>query len=164
MGYEIKMYIITESSLNSEKLLAIKDGLGTNVRSDDNGLYHYGLDGNTKTYLAPDEVTRVRELAYSKVLCMVDLAKPGYSSAIRELASDSPTTTHYFYGDDGNLCHMLDQYGEPLKETSLASVIEALAEDIDESDYRRYKTALGVLKSVDPDDYKEGVKVLFYGY
>ena len=81
-----------------------------------------------------------------------------------QVAKCYPETDSYIYADDGNSKITEDRYGDKLTEIPLASAIKILEEAYEHTNYRRYKIALGLLKSFEPDKWIDEVVVLHYGY
>jgi hypothetical protein len=158
MGYEVKLYIVQPSG-SKEKISILKNEV-YNAYFSSSGCSWYGYmpDGDTRIDLPPPSL----ELSYSSVIAMVALCKPGYDSNIYKLMSSSPVTDSYFLL--GNKMVYFDSYGEGMRESSVKDVISALKKDIKEEPYRRFTTALGLLKTITPKAYGKDTKVLFYGH
>lgn len=94
----------------------------------------------------------------------IDLCKIGMNSKLNDLEmfNRSDKTTWYFYADDGNTKVTEDCYGDKFKALPLSDYIEKLQEDVVDSDYRRFKWALSLLKSMSYD--KEPKYVIAYGH
>jgi hypothetical protein len=138
MGYEVKMYIVEPTNLGLDSNFISKDGKGLEVYSTEQGsLFHYGLDGNTKTFVEVDNNIFCKKFA--SVIAMIDLCKVTIPRSIKT------PTDYYIYSDDGNTTLILDSYGDELTQVPLASMIHWLKRQLDEgSDYRRFKTALAL--------------------
>lgn len=76
----------------------------------------------------------------------------------------------YIFSDDGSSKITLDDYGEPLKEASVESVIQWLENDKSDSDYWRFKILLALLKECNATWKSSGwqniseLVVLHFGY
>jgi hypothetical protein len=105
-----------------------------------------------------------RKVTYFMVYAEIDLCKCGYSSAIHKLDRVNKDESHFWewystgYGND-ELTQ--DSYGDKPKPLPIPVVLEALEEDAKDSDYRRFKWAIALLKSMQDDD---NLKVMLYGH
>jgi hypothetical protein len=99
-------------------------------------------------------------LGYLDCILSVDLSKPGITSKIMGL-DDAPTGVPVYFHYGQKYTH--DSYEASIKAYPLQSVIEALRADAAEDDYRRYKTALMCMESLNNDQYKN-VHVAFVGH
>lgn len=109
------------------------------------------------------ELTKVNSdtgLSYMDCILSVDLSKPGYTSKIASLSDElTGVPVYFFYGKK----IAEDDYCEQVKAYPLQSVIEALKVDADSFDYRRFKTALMCMESLNNDQYSD-VHVAFVGH
>lgn len=157
MGYETKAYFV-EPNKNTSPSTFVKDGdhwrrLWSEEHAGHKYYYHYGVDGNTKTYVQPESSeTCVRK--YCSVVAMVDMCNSGSWP-------EASITEHYFYADDGNTPVVQDRHGDFLSECSLEDFIVRVEKE-NTANYRRYDTALAVAKSM-IGKYND-VKVLLYGH
>ena len=120
----------------------------------------------TKLYIVqkgskfPDE-----EMRYAQVIAMFDMCKCYFLS---DVLRDEPKTDCYFYADDGNTQVLEDSYGEPLRETTVETVIELLEGAISNGeDYRRIFPLLSALKTIEEQQKNSrwnDVVILHYGY
>jgi hypothetical protein len=102
--------------------------------------------------------------SWFQVWGMFDIRKPSYESRICKLALDGDTGAPiYFYGLDGNTEVTHDCYDKRLKAISLQSAYDALVEDSKDDDYRRYRVAADLLRSV-LDNSGGQMSVVLYGY
>lgn len=108
--------------------------------------------------------------SYFRVIAMVDLAKPGYDSAIYELsaAKEDHNPLAYFYGEDGNGQVYADPYGKLLRVWPIERVLEAIEKDCErDGHYDRFNYALTLLRSVNElrerTSYNQ-LGVLLYGH
>jgi hypothetical protein len=107
-----------------------------------------------------------RKATYFMVYAEIDLCKCGYLSEINKLDRINKDESHFWewYGSgDGNKEITEDAYGEKPKPLPLSVVVDALEKDAKDNDYRRFKWALGLLKSMQ-DDAEENLSVLLYGH
>lgn len=164
MGYEVKMYIVESTPLNSLASIFVELGSGKWVHlfgydKPDSQWLHYGEDGNTTTILSVVEKWSCKPVtkAWCRLIAMVDLCKAAIpSDNIKE-------TDYYIYEEDGNTPIIQDKYGDMLKESSLEDVISYLQREIDKGNqYRRYKSALALALSC-RGVYNNPI-VLFYGH
>jgi len=156
MGYEVKLFVVQPST--SKEKVSVLNGKTYNAYPRDNSWYGYMDDGDTEIVLPPPSL----ELSYSSIIAMVDLCKPGYDAKISKLISSSPVSSSYIHYEN-SLCYF-DRYGDEMREAEVKDVVSALKEDIKEEPYRRFVTALGLLKTITPKAYGTTVKVLFFGY
>ena len=153
MGYETKLYI-GKSRFTSEETkkgeLTIENGecYRPYLKNKNGGFIN---TGRTETYFS--------------VYAMIDLCKCGSESAIHKLNRQNEDKKHfwYFYGEDGNKPISEDRYGDSLKPVPIGDVIAAIECDmIENSEYRRFKWALGLLNTMKDDN--ENLEILVYGH
>ena len=106
---------------------------------------HVGLDEDGKRY--------------GQIIAMIDMCKLG-DDFVRVL-NEYPATDCYVYIDGERTVE--DKYGDPLVEMPLADMIDILDELSQETDYRRFAPAIGLLGGFNLDEWGELV-VLHYGY
>ena len=108
----------------------------------------------------PDE-----EMRYAQVIAMFNMSKCYFLS---DVLRDEPKTDCYFYADDGNTRVLTDRYGEPLKETTVETVIGLLEDAIaNGEDYRRVFPLLSALKTIQEqkqNGWWGDIAMLHYGY
>jgi len=102
-----------------------------------------------------------------KVYAVVDMCKMGYDTLVATLDAHLPKGSEpavYWYAPtgDGNTMITEDSYGDMPKPLPIKTVVEALEKDMENEDYRRFKWALALLKSMEDDP--EGLSVLMWGY
>ena len=107
------------------------------------------------------------EGTYFQIYAHVDMCKMGNSSLFDlPWVNNTPEKNKwYFYPvcGDGETMVTEDCYGELLRPVPITDAIHALEKDIDNNDYRRFKWALALLKTMQ-EDSPEGLSVLMYGY
>ncbi len=108
---------------------------------------HVGLDENGKRY--------------GQIIAMIDMCSLG-SDFIRTL-NDYPPTDCYIYAEDCDEPTVTDRYGHELVEIPLADMIAIIDELSQETDYRRFAPAIGLLGGFNLDEWGELV-VLHYGH
>jgi len=96
----------------------------------------------------------------SRVIGMINLSKLSYESNYSKLVEEANNTGLWIYGDDGNTIITEDKYEAALKVLNLKDVINALTDDLNNTNKRILPT-LNFLKS-----FLEwgNIKVLHYGY
>lgn len=78
---------------------------------------------------------------------------------------DYPVTNYYYYEHFVDEPIIKDMYGDELREIPLNDCIAILETAIKTDPYRRYTIALGLLKSFNVNDWRDGdIIVLHYGY
>ena len=94
----------------------------------------------------------------------VDLCKIGFTSKINELGmfNTDETTSWYFYSTSGEHRITEDCYGSRFNPLPIHEYITKLKEDVENSDYRRFKWALALLEAMDTDS--EPKYVIAYGH
>jgi len=153
MGYEIKLLIGRESRDPSRKPLKEKKPV-----IDGDYLYYPPLKDNDGNIKYSDTFQ-----LYFQVYATIDLCKIGdcnLSAVLKKNENDR--LEHYHYGSDGNTEITEDRYGDKPQTASIADCIKALEKDVKESDYRRFKWALSLLKSM--NDSSNDMKVLWFGH
>ncbi len=100
---------------------------------------------------------------YASVIAVFDMCCIGDLTRIFESEADC-----YFYADDGNTQVLEDMYGDPLKETTVKDMIDALEAEIENgNNYRRLfplLSALKVLNEQQANGVWQNIAVLHYGY
>lgn len=104
---------------------------------------------------------------YFMTYATVDMCKIG-SSALFNLptVNKTPDKKHwYFYSicGDGNTPVTEDRYGDMFQPVPLDDVITALEQDVHDSNYRRFKWALALLKSIKETSTEE-LSVILWGH
>ena len=105
----------------------------------------------------------VNGMRYARVIAMFDLCKfPSLSDVLRNM----PKTDCYFYNGDTEVLE--DNYGEPLTETTVETVINVLEKVVEYGEtYYRIFPLLSMLKTI-YEQQKNGewgnITVLHYGY
>jgi hypothetical protein len=153
MGYETKLFIGREGHTSDEMQsgdLVVEDGQAYRpLLTDDEG----------------ELIKTGRKSTYFMVYAEIDLCKCGYSSAVSKLDQINKDESHFWewYGSgDGNNAITEDRYGDKLKPIPISDVVAALESDEKNDNYRRFKWALALLKSM--QDEPEDLKVLIYGH
>lgn len=150
MGYETKL-VIGEEGFTSDEIkrgeLVIEDGEAYRQYIKDE-YDNFVRTGKKETYFS--------------VIATIDLCKCGYDSAISEIDFKNNDESHFWYYYDGNEKTVNDCYGDKSKPVSIGEVVKALEKDVKNSDYRRFKWALDMLKSMESSD--PSLKVMFYGH
>ena len=91
-------------------------------------------------------------------LCVVD-------DEVYSKIQDYPITNSYYYEHLVDEPILKDMYGDELREIPLEDCIEILETANKKDPYRRYTIALGLLKSFNMNDWRDGeIVVLHYGY
>lgn len=102
---------------------------------------------------------------YAQVIAMFDVCK--YYS-LSDVLRNKPVTDCYIYADDGNTEITKDEYGKPLTESDLQTVIYIIEKDIAEGEnYRRIFPLLSMLKAFEEQKNNgiwDNIVVLHYGY
>lgn len=98
----------------------------------------------------------------------VDMCKMG-DSALFNLPWVNKTPEKekwYWYSPtgDGDTSYSEDRYGDIPRPVPLADVVNALREDVEKSDYRRFKWALALCESMMKEPGGERFSVLMWGY
>lgn len=108
----------------------------------------------------PDEEKR-----YAQVVAMFNMSKCYFLSDVLRY---EPKADCYFYADDGDTQVLEDRYGEPLRETTVETVIGLLEDAIaNGEDYRRIFPLLSALKTIQEqkqNGWWGDIAVLHYGY
>lgn len=101
---------------------------------------------------------------YAEKIAMLDM---GQIPELSDILQKQKETDCFIYADDGDTMILEDCYGEPLTESSIDTVIEALKSANANNDYRRIEPALGMLNTFLLQQ-KRGrwvdLVVLHYGY
>lgn len=154
MGYETKLIIGTASTE--------RDEVETLEPITENGESYspYKKDSNGNLVLTG------RKEIWFDVYVEINLCKCGYTSNIRNIKSDNRDKNKFwfFYGSDGNTKITKDRYDDIFKPVDIEEVINALEKDAKSSDYRRFKWALSLLKSMKESRGGDDLKVILYGY
>lgn len=152
MGYETRL-IIGRAGTPSDEIktgeLTISDGEAYRPYLKDE-FGRYIKTGRTEVYF----------MEYASI----DLCKCGYDSEISKIdwKNTDKNIFWYYYGSDGNTPIIEDCYGGKSEPVPIKDVIAALEKDVESSEYRRFKWALALLKSMDDDS--EELTVMFYGH
>lgn len=163
MGYETKIYFVEALARTFTDNLVKGGDKWHNYYSDKavaaeghEKFYHYRDDGNTRTYFdksamgSEDLVTR----KYANPIAQMDLCKVG--------RLPTKESEYFVYADDGDTPVVTDRYGEYLGQMSLRQFIAWVYKEMEESDYRRLKTAKALAESF-LGGYSN-VQVLTYGH
>jgi len=150
MGYETKLIIGREGFESKEVAKGepvFEEGeVYKPLLKDESGEYVY--TGRTEVYFS--------------VYATINLCKCGMDSNISKIAWKNLDKNKFWYWYNGNEQTETDGYGDSSIAIPIATVIEALEKDFADSEYRRFKWTLALLKSMQDD--KENISVLFYGY
>lgn len=157
MGYEVKLFVVSETVQCTDKFSILNGKPFSAYHNEDTGWYGY-LEDDTKILLPEPTI----ELSHTLLFAMINLSKPGYDSGVYALTQTAAMTTSYFYTEGHAV--IFDSYGDRLKEVCKDQMLQTLEKDYEDTKYRRFKSAIALLKSFDKEDYPEGVKVLLYGY
>ena len=111
-----------------------------------------------KSKVLPEE-----PMVWGEIIAVFNMCK---YPPIADFMAQQPATDCYVYADDGNTRITEDRYGKPLTETSVASLVKLLEEQLNHGDsYRRIGPLLGMLQEFRIVEYKfENLVVLHYGY
>lgn len=154
MGYETRLIIGKSSSLTGDEVeygeLIIEDGEAYRpMLKDEKGEF----------------IKTGRKEIWFQVIAEIDLCKCGYNSEIHKIDRVNKDESHiwYWFGSgDGDTRVTEDCYGDKPKPVPIKDVVAALEIDAEKDDYRRFKWALALLKSMQDDP--EGLTVLLYGH
>lgn len=100
---------------------------------------------------------------FAQIISMFNMCKiPTLSNVLRY----KPVTNCYIYADDGSTRILEDCYGEPLKESTIKSVIDALEKAIENGEcYWRIYPLLSTLQTIEECGLgNSSIVVLHYGY
>jgi len=106
-----------------------------------------------------------RYLMIGAEMCMGKI----YDSALDSVHTHYKKNPHlpdhivYCYMKDGNSRFKEDGYGDPLIIAPFIDVMEAVREDVDRSDYRRFKWLLSLMDSMEDNISERWVCCAFYG-
>jgi hypothetical protein len=158
MGYEIKLIIGKTSSISNKEHVEdmtkpFSDGSGFEWKKDADG--NPVFTGRTETFF--------------DCMAEVDLCKVGEGKVsslvgeVQKMAEKNADKCFYFYGTtDGNKSAKEDRYGDKLHPVPISDVLSALEADAELDDYRRFRWAIALLKSMKDDS--EGLEVMFWGH
>lgn len=153
MGYETK-FIIGVRCQKSDELKLHK-----NLR----------LDGDKQSAYRPmclrngKPIKTGKKSTYFMIYATIDLSKCSYDSQIMKLNRENKNENDYVYFYQGDTLIKTDLYDSYMNPIPIADVIAALEIDYENDDYRRYRWALDLLKSMNIDANNE-IEVLFYGH
>lgn len=165
MGYEIKLLVIEPSGNGLDRLIYSADSERSfHVYADDEQLYYYDTCGDKKVYLAKKSSKETFLAKFSSVIASVDLCKAGVCNISKlDDETNSELGLYYFYGYGGNTVISTDYYDKKLRVHKIDDVINALELDTNcKNPYRRFTTALALLRSISAD--YENPLVLFYAH
>lgn len=164
MGYEMKMYVVERTNMNSKTVLI--DGMVHIVFSQTNNgvtTNFYYRDRNTRGKL-PHNAT-VKEGRWMKILGMVDLCKCGNFYIKDSICKFENSDGSHMYSENGNDYIGLDDYGDYRRFVPIKEVIDKMEVANKESPYIRYDMALALLKAVQ-NSYHSAIDVgcVFFGH
>jgi hypothetical protein len=100
---------------------------------------------------------------WAEKIAEVSLCKVG--NDVCSKIEDYPITNSYYYEHLIDEPIIKDMYGDELREIPLDDCIEILETADKTEHYRRYTIALGLLKSFNTNDWRDGdIVILHYGY
>ena len=112
---------------------------------------HLNSDPDCNNKVWAEKIAEVR-------LCVVD-------DEVYSKIQDYPITNSYYYEHLVDEPILKDMYGDELREIPLEDCIEILETANKKDPYRRYTIALGLLKSFNKNDWRDGdIVILHYGY
>lgn len=168
MGYETRMYVVARSQVAMKREIAFVDNRMVAVFRDkkDKAVY-YERDGETKRDLPED--TQTVSAVWGDLIAMFDLSKCGLGPVGRvidySVVDLEKTDTYVYEPTDGNELIGEDRYGSFRRFVPIEEVIKALEEEVkDEEPYRRFVSALALLRSIKQEFTHEVLGCLFYGY
>lgn len=100
---------------------------------------------------------------YAQVIAMFNMCK---FPALADVMRYKPNTNCYIYADDGNTRILEDEYGKPLTETTIKSVIDVLEKEIENGEcYWRIYPLLSTLQNIEDCGLgNSNIVILHYGY
>ena len=98
---------------------------------------------------------------FGQIVAMIDMCSLG-DDFLRVL-NEYPSTDCYIYADSYDEPTVEDRYGHELVEIPIKDMIDILDELSQETDYRRFAPAIGLLGGFNLDEWGDLV-VLHYGY
>ena len=159
MGYETTLYIVEKYAFLRPADVTLVNG--KTVHQVYNKTRYYLEDGNTKVEVK----NPVTVSSYTcHMLAMIDMRKMGLS--LGSICKFEESDVHCYRPDNGNAYLGLDGYGDYRKFVPLTTAIELMQEESKKDNYRRYKIALALMKSI-KSAFKpnlENIGVLEYGY
>jgi len=150
MGYETKLLIGYSTSLTTEECvygeLVVENGVAYRqiLKDSDGSILKTG-----------------RMETWFQIVAEIDLCKCG-NVALHNLDRVNTDERHHWYWFDGKQRTTEDCYGEKLKPVDIDDVIDALENDVANSDYHRFKWALSLLVAM--KNGKENFSALLYGH
>ncbi len=95
---------------------------------------------------------------YGRIVAMVDMSCcPGLSSLFTEPADVS------IFADNENKSTCVDKYGDEIKSANIQNVIQWCEKQEKEEHYRRFNPLIGLLKGLNPDEWKN-LMIVHYGH
>jgi len=151
VGYETKLLI----------------GRSSDMTDNEHQLGQPEIDCDTiyKPYLKDDKGNYLltgRKRTWFQIYATLDLCKCGGESSVSKIEIENKDELHFWYWYSGSDDTSEDCYGTKLKPVPIKEVVDALREDVKESEYRRFKWALALLEAMQDDS--EGLSVLLYGH
>lgn len=98
---------------------------------------------------------------WGEVICMMNMCVMDPNKGFADLFKDG--VDYDVFLQNGDYPTVEDNYGDPITDTSIQSVIDWLENNVKENDYRRLSPCLAMLKGFEPQQWDD-LRVVHYGY